>query len=432
MPQTHTRLIALLCSLLLPVSAWASLVRWTGKMPGSLQGYGSSAEQLAALTGDGILIYAHAAQPIQLPTFASTKRGKFYSAAVVLPVPSHKVAALLSDYSGYAQLFPTLKSAKMLEQRQHISQVKYRIHIPTPIPVLNFKDDVILQHQRTDNSIETLVIDAPIPYGAGKIEWFALSAHQTLVTVTHWGDLAQPKGFLFRTILNALPDAKLGLPAGTNAFILEALQRKFKSTTPRALPAGDVPAPELSVSQMNKIRQISQKSQEPVSFILPAYQVSYGAKQEIMRFSSSYQYYAQPASKLKPWLEPQAYQHLFPRQIKKVHIQQPSARQLDANYKISVGLGVIQIPFDFKLRFQAQGALEQQFQAVGGDLRYVQGGMQILPQAKGSLLNVTSAMNIDAQAPFLLRAMRSMPYHELLPALGGNTVLTLKIQQKIK
>lgn len=151
-----------------------------------------------------------------------------------------------------------------------------------------------------------------------------------------------------------------------------------------------------------------------------------------MRFSSSYQYYAQPASKLKPWLEPQAYQHLFPRQIKKVHIQQPSARQLDADYKISVGLGMIQIPFDFKLRFQAQGALEQQFQAVGGDLRYVQGGMQILPQAEGSLLNVTSAMNIDAQAPFLLRAMRSMPYHELLPALGGNTVLTLKIQQKIK
>lgn len=432
MPQMHTRLIALLCSLLLPVSAWASLVAWTGKMPGSLQGYGGSVQQLAALTGDNILIYAHAPQPIQLPTFTLAKRGKFYSGAVVLPVPSHKVAALLSDYSGYAQLFPTLKSAKLLEQRQHISQVKYRIHIPTPIPVLNFKDDVILQHQHTDNSIETLVIDAPIPYGAGKIEWFALSAHQTLVTVTQWGDLAQPKGFLFRTILNALPDAKLGLPAGTNAFILEALQRKFKSATLQTLPTGDVPAPELSASQMNKIRQLSQKSQEPVSFILPAYQVAYGTRQEVMRFSSSYQYYAQPASKLKPWLEPQAYQRLFPRQIKQVHIQQASARQLDADYKISVGLGVIQIPFDFKLRFQAQGALEQQFQAVGGDLRYVQGGMQILPQAEGSLLNVTSAMKIDTQAPFLLRAMRSMPYHELLPALGGNTVMTLKIQQKIK
>ena len=65
-------------------------------------------------------------------------------------------------------------------------------------------------------------------------------------------------------------------------------------------------------------------------------------------------------------------------------------------------------------------------------MQFVKGGMQLIPQGTGTLFKVTSAMKIHDQAPFLLRAMRSMPYHDMLPALGGNTVLALKIKQKMK
>jgi len=41
-------------------------------------------------------------------------------------------------------------------------------------------------------------------------------------------------------------------------------------------------------------------------------------------------------------------------------------------------------------------------------------------------------MKIHDQAPFLLKAMRSLPYHDMLPAVGGNTVYALKVQQKLK
>lgn len=150
-----------------------------------------------------------------------------------------------------------------------------------------------------------------------------------------------------------------------------------------------------------------------------------------MRFSTSYQYYAQQPEQLQQWLAPPAFQQLFPNQIKSFKIKQINQRQLDADYRISVGLGVISIPFDFKMRFDSPNALQNQFHATGGDLKLVRGAMHLMPFKQGSLLNITSAVKIDDNAPFLLRAMRSMPYHEMLPAVGGNTVFALKIRQKV-
>jgi hypothetical protein len=49
----------------------------------------------------------------------------------------------------------------------------------------------------------------------------------------------------------------------------------------------------------------------------------------------------------------------------------------------------------------------------------------------GSLFKITSSMKIDEKAPFLLRAMRSLPYHDVLPAVGGNTVFVQKIKAKM-
>ena len=433
--QTHKNkcsLLILCC--LIGMQTSAKIIQWKEQIPSSLSVFQGKAQTLADLTANRILIYAHPAQAITLPTFKNPQSmtGKFYTGAVVVLANSQNVARLLSNYSGYNRLFPTLKSAKVLVQQGAITQMKYQVSIPTPIPILNFKENVLMQHHLTANSISTIVLDAPIPYGAGKIEWFDLGGNKTLITVTQWGDLNHPKGFLFSTILNALPEAKLGIPSGTNAFLLEALQQHFKTPSSQILKVGELPETPLSSSQVQKIAALSQFSQEPVSFILPSNKVPYSHGLESLRFSSSYQYFAKSPQQLKHWLSVPAYQELFPRQIKDIDIKQIDSNTFEADYKISVGLGVINIPFDFKLRFDYPNSLENEFQAFGGDLKFVKGGMQLIPQGNGTLLKVTSAMKIHDKAPFLLRAMRSMPYHDMLPAIGGNTVLALKIKQKMK
>jgi hypothetical protein len=432
MQPIKIKVILLLSSMLLSLPAQAKLTAWTPQIPSALALFQQDPHALAALTGNTIMIYAHPAQQIWLPTFAAAKKvnGKYYSAAVVLPASSSQISRLLLNYPNYAGLFPTLKQAKIIEKQGNISQVKYNVHVPTPIPVLNFRETALMQHQIEGNSISTLILDAPIPYGAGKIEWFGLSAHQTLVTITQWGDLNQPKGFLFSKVLNAIPDAKLGIPAGTNAFLLEALQRRFKPAAAQQLNAGLLPNSGLTPAEEQKIAQLSQLSQEPVSFVLPASNMPYAHGMEQMRFSTSYQYYAQSPAQLQKWLNPPAFQCLFPNQIKKVQIQNLDAKQMDAQFNISVGLGVINIPFNFKMRFNFATDWKNNFAANGGDLKYVRGAMELTPSKQGTLLKMTSAMKIDDQAPFLLRAMRSVPYHEMIPALSGNTVFSLKIKQK--
>nr|WP_086198651.1 hypothetical protein [Acinetobacter sp. ANC 4169] len=412
----------------------AKIIPWKEQIPSSLSVFQGKAQLLADLTANSILIYAHPAQSITLPTLKNQQSmiGKFYTGAVVVPTNSQNVARLLSNYSQYNGLFPVLKSAKVVEQQDNITQMKYQVSIPTPIPVLNFKENVVMQHHLTANSISSIVLDAPIPYGAGKIEWFDLGSNKTLITITQWGDLNHPKGFLFSTILNAIPEAKLGIPSGTNAFLLEALQQRFKTTTAQTLKVGELPEVQLDAAQVQKIAALSQFSQEPVSFILPSNKVPYQHGLESLRFSSSYQYFAKSPQQLQHWLNAPSFQELFPRQIKDIDIKKVDPNTFDADYKISVGLGVINIPFDFKLRFDYPNSRENEFHAVGGDLQFVKGGMQLIPQGTGTLFKVTSAMKIHDQAPFLLRAMRSMPYHDMLPALGGNTVLALKIKQKMK
>ena len=425
--------LLILCCLI-GTQASAKIIPWKEQIPSSLSVFQGKTQPLADLTANRILIYAHPAQAITLPTFKNPQsmNGKFYTGAVVVPSNSQNVARLLTNYTQYNGLFPTLKSAKILEQQGNITQMKYQVHIPTPIPILNFKENVVMQHHLTANSISTIVLDAPIPYGAGKTEWFDLGNNRTLITVTQWGDLNHPKGFLFSTILNALPEAKLGIPSGTNAFLLEALQQHFKTPSYQTLKAGELPETPLNSSQIQKIATLSQLSQEPVSFILPSNKVPYPHGLESLRFTSSYQYFAKNPQHMQRWLSAPAYQELFPRQITDIDIKKIDPNSFDADYKISVGLGVINIPFDFKLRFDYPNSLENQFDAVGGDLQFVRGGMHLIPQGNGTLLNITSAMKIHDQAPFLLRAMRSMPYHDMLPAIGGNTVLALKIKQKMK
>lgn len=430
--KSVTLCIVLTISLSVISPTFAKLSPWTPNLPSSTDSFNGTVQQLADLTGEHILIYAHPATSIQLPTLKKQTKAQFYSAAVVVPVAETQVKQLLSHYPNYVGLFPTLKSAKVLETQGHIQQVKYQVHIPTPIPILNFKENVVMQHQMGTHSIDTLIIDAPIPYGVGKIEWFALGPHKTLITVTQWGDLNQPKGFLFTKILNALPEAKLGIPAGTNAFLLEALQQRFKAKTSISLNSDQRPDVKLTTQQKLKVAALSQQSAQPVTFILPNARVKMESKAENMRFSTSFHYFNSAPSRVQPWLSAEASQQLFPRQIKKVERHQINSQQFDVNYTVAVGLGVIQIPFDFKMRYQQPTPFQNQFDAIGGDLKFVKAGMQLQSYGQGSLFQMTSAIKIHDQAPFLLRAMRSLPYHDMIPAVGANTVYALKIQQRLK
>lgn len=412
----------------------AQIIAWNDTIPSALQPFQNNPQLLASYTQDNIFIYGHPATKTSVPTLKTNPQptANFTSAAIVLPVNTQQVAKTLTDFNHYVGLFPTLKTAKTLQQAGNITQVKYQVSIPTPIPVLNFNEDVTMQHQVKANSIATLVIDAPIPYGVGKFEWFALDENKTLLTLTQWGDLNQPQGFIFKKILSAIPEAKLGIPSSTNAFILEALRTRFIGNHQTiALNTGQMPVPQLNAAQLAKIAQLSQSSQQPVSFLHAPTTVPYTHGRESMRFTTTYQFYPKPTPTMQKWLNPLVYKELFPRQIKTIITTPITPQGQDADIKANVGLGVINIPFAFKLHFNYPQATENNFYATGGDLRYIKGQMALTALNQGSLLKMTAAMKIDEKAPFLLRAMRSLPYHDVLPAMGGNSVFVQKIKTKI-
>lgn len=408
----------------------AKIITWKDNIPSSIQPFQNNPQQLASFTQNNILIFAHPAVKTFIPTQPKNPNPtvSFTTSAIIVPVSTVTVEKTLSNYSQYVGLFPALKSAKVIETSAGISQVKYKVTIPTPIPVLNFNEEVILQHQFSPNSLSSLVIDAPIPYGVGKFEWFSLGENKTLITLTQWGDLNHPKGFLFRQILGAIPEVKWGIPSGSNTFIMESLRKKWITNQLTALNPGQFPSNPLSKQQLEKIAQISRASQQPVSMVHTPTSVPYQHGPEPMRFVSTYQYYAQTPQQLKKWTQAAAYKVLFPRQIKNITTTALTNKTQNAEFKVSIGLGVISIPFNFKMNFKYPSTTENEFYANGGDLKYLKGKMQFSPQNTGSLLQMTSSVKIDGQAPFLLRAMRSLPYHDLLPAVGGNVVFAQKIR----
>lgn len=427
----NNKIFSATCIVLIALNgvAHATLIAWNDNIPSSLQPFQNNPQQLANLAQDRIFIYSLAPTKISLPTAKNQNPTvTLNTAAVVLPIDMATAKKTISSYEQYVGLFPSLKSAKILEQSGNLTQVKYRVSIPTPIPVLNFNESVTFQHQLGSNSLASIVIDGPIPYGAGKFEWFSLGTNKTLVTLTQWGDLDQPKGFLISKILKTIPEVKQGIPTGTNAFILESLRKRYGSNKITALAPGQFPSPQLNAAQLEKITQLSRASNQPVSYINNLTTVPYQHGAESMRFSTTYQYYAQTPQQLQKWTQAASYKALFPKQIKNITTTALQNKSQNADFKISVGLGVISIPFDFKMHFNYPNATENAFNANGGDIKYIKGQMLFNAQSQGSLLKMTSAMKIDESAPFLLRSMRSLPYHDVLPAVAGNAVFAQKIR----
>ena len=284
--------LTILSLILINSSCFAQLVTWKESIPSAIQPFQNNPQSLASYAQDNIFIFAHPTTKTSVPTLKNNLQpnANFTTSAIVVSANPQDVAKILSNFSQYVGLFPTLKSAKIIEGSGAIQQVKYKVSIPTPIPVLNFNEDVIMQHQIGQNSISTLVIDAPIPYGVGKFEWFNLGNNKTLITLTQWGDLNQPHGFLFKTILNALPEAKLGIPSGTNAFIMESLKNRFNAKKVTALNPGQFPSLPFSAAQLQKISQLSQASRQPVSIVHSQTTLPYQHGREDMRFTTTYQY----------------------------------------------------------------------------------------------------------------------------------------------
>ena len=259
-----------------------------------------------------------------------------------------------------------------------------------------------------------------------------IKPQSTLITLTQWGDLNQPKGFLISRILAAIPDAKLGIPASTNAFILESLRKKWKNSAPVTLNAGQYPELKLSNEQRGQAATLSLRSTQPVSWIHRPSTVPYQHGRETMRFISTWMYMQPEPQQLEAWLQPDAFKQFFPRQIKDIKVSPNATQGLDSQFKVSMGLGVISIPFNFGLHFNFPSKLSSDYYATGGDLKFIKGKMQFSPLQQVSLLEMTNAAKIHEQAPFLLRAARSLPYHDLLPTVGANTALSVKMKAKAK
>ncbi len=312
--------------------------------------------------------------------------------------------------------------------------MEYRVSVPTPIKVLNFNEDVTLQHHLTKNSMSSLIIDSPFPHGMGKFEWFALGNNKTLVTLTHWNDLDVTKGFLITTLLKAMPEIKTGIPYSANTFALEALNEKFNGKAKAVkLSAGKMPEKLTTLAEYKHLVQLSKKTKQPITFVHRPYAVPYKHGKEDLRFSTSYQYFSAKSEKSKQLLSPNVFKTLFSNQVKSVKLiqNQDQLKSQDAIYDIRVGLGVINIPFSSRIRFVDLAENQVDMYAVGGDVKFMKSRMSVKDFGSGSVWKITAAGKIDDDAPFLLRAMRSLPYHDVLPSASMASVVSAKAETKL-
>ena len=431
----YMKCTVLLSLIFMPTWVMASLVNWQNPTPSALAPFQNNAKVVAEMAQHQIMLYSHPRQNIQFQTQKELRKYnnvQFSSGAVVVHATPQQIAKTLENYTQYVGLFPTLKNAKVRMQQGQTTQVEYQVSIPTPIKVLNFNEDVIVQHELKNNSLSSLFIDSPMPYGVSKIEWFALDDKRSLVTTTQWTDTENVNGFLIKTILKAMPEAKIGMPYGASTFVLESLRLKFNPQHQPSLLTTNVPQPHLTTAQYNQVVRLSQQTLQPISFIHEPVKVKYKHGDEIMRFSTSYQLFNTASQHSAKLLQPTIYQSLFPKYIRKIEMLPNTDQSNDAVIYVRAGLGVITIPFTLRLRFMPEKNNQVDLFAVGGDLRLLKGNIQISPYQQQSVWKMTSAAKIDENSPFLLKSMRSLPYHDVLPTVGTAPVIVDKALKELK
>jgi len=419
------------------LSVHAAPLNWVDpQIPSALAPFDGQASRLASLAEQDMLIYQQPRQVTTTPTERGNRRYQnvsFNSSALVVSATPSQVRQLLSDYTRYVGLFPSLTEAKTLYKQGQISQVQYRIEVPVPIPLLSFDEKVILQHQLSEHALSTLIVDSPIQYGLGQFEWFPLAdakngTPQTLVTLTQWGDLNAPKGFLVTTLLKALPEVKLGIPNGIGAFVMESIRRRYDPdpATGRTYPQPQIiPQHSLSAAQTQQVKHLIQRANgQPVVFAHRPVWLKTPKRAEKLFFSTSYAQLDAPPSKIFDTLaQPTRYQQLF-RQIKKIQLQPNADGSTNADIRVGVGLGVINIPFQIKLRTQKINPTTAIYQANGGDVEFLDGRVQVEAWSpRASLVSITASSKLGDNAPFLLSIGKSMPYADMLPSIGATPIL---------
>ena len=419
------------------LSAYATPLNWVDpQIPSALAPFDGQASRLASLADQNILIYQHPRQATATPTPRGVRRYQnvsFNSSALVVSATPAEIRQLLSDYSRYVGLFPSLTEAKALHSSHNnqskISQVQYRIQVPVPIPLLSFDEKIVLQHQLSEHALSTLIVDSPIQYGLGQFEWFPLAdakngTPQTLVTLTLWGDLNAPKGFVVSTLLRALPEVKLGIPNGIGAFVMESIRRRYNPDpsvgTIYPLPQ-IVPQHTLSTVQTQQVKQLIQRSGgQSVVFAHRPVWLRTAKHPEKLFFSTSYaQIHATPTQIFSTLAEPTRYQTLF-RQIKKIELTPQADGATDAKIRIGLGLGVLTIPYHIQLRSQKLNPTTAIYRANGGDIEFMHGRLHAQPwDQRSSLVSMTSGGKLGDDAPFLLSIGKSLPYADMLPSIGA-------------
>lgn len=421
-----------------------SFVTWTDPTPSALQPFDGNAEALAELAGSSLLFYPQPKKTITLPYNKGPKtysNVQYVTGAIVVSANCDQVEKLLSDYAGYSKLFPKITEAVVQANEQQgdfsrddtsqsqasiRSVVQYNMRIKIPIPLLSFNENIVLQHERTHHSISTLILDSPVQYGSGKFEWFPLKNGKTLVTLTQWGDLDRPKGFLVSTILSAMPEIKTAIPNSVEGFVLESLRQHFEANvTAKALSIDNiVPVMNLTNEQEAQVMKLL-KQGGVVQFNHQPVWLAKKERAEKLWFVSSFYNMPAPLFKTKDAIaNPKNFPSIY-RQVRNVTSTPLDNGGSQNDIKIGIGLGVISIPMHIQMAYQPEtNNAGIRFYTTGGDVEFIQGHFQFKAlDSKNTLVGLTAGSHLGDNPPFLLRLGKNLPYSDYLPTVGSAPVI---------
>ncbi len=415
-------------------------ITWTDPTPSALQPFDGDAEALADLAGSSLLFYPQPKKTITLPYQTGPKtyqNVQYVTGAMIVSASTDDVEELLTNYAGYTRLFPKMTSAVIQKHEPKIDSaedtqasmskiVTYNMKIDIPIPLLSFNENFVVQHDRTRNSISSLILDSPIRYGSGKFEWFPLKNGKTLVTLTQWGDLDRPRGFLVSTIFKAMPEVKVAIPNAVEGFVLESLRQHFypKYASKPLTIKNIVPVINLRAEQKAKVIQLMRQGGVVQFNHLPVWLAKKDGAEKLW-FVSSFYHMPEPLEKTKDALaNPSNFPSIY-RQVRGVTTTPLADGGSQNKIKIGLGLGVISIPMYLELAYQPE--LDQnaiRFYTTGGDVELIQGRFQFEAiDHKNTLVSLTAGSHLGDHPPLLLRLGKNLPFSDYLPTVGSAPVI---------
>ena len=441
--QTYRSISVAIFMLLVGQSSFAntpSLVAWTDPTPSALQPFDGNADAVADLAGSSLFFYPQAKSTAALPYTSGPRtyqNVQYVTGAMVVSATTEQVETLLSNYTGYTRLFPKITEANILVNQQVgnletdanasvRTLVRYHMLIKIPVPLLSLNEDLVMQHERKRNSISTLILSGPIQYGSGKLEWFPLKNGKTLITLTEWGDLDHPKGFLVRTMLAAMPEIKYAIPNGVEGFVFESLRLRLNpDVVTKAVPMQTVvPTFNLNGAQEAQVLKLLRQG-GTVQFSHRPIWMATNERAEKLLFVSSFFNMPTSLDKAKNGLvNPNNFPSIY-RQVRKVTTTQLPNGSTENDLKIGLGLGVLSIPMHLKLVYIPD--FEQnsvRFFNTGGDVEFVQGRIQFKElNPRSTLVHLTAAGKLGENPPLLLKLAKHMPYPDYLPTLGSALIV---------